>query len=174
MVKYLQSISDVVNSVVEKITILLISVISLLTAVGVVSRYVLNLPIIWVYETTLVAFVWMVFLGVSIGFKRREHITLDIIIDRMPPTAARILHLLIAGIVGVFFLFVIKEGCQVVKDTAPEYYHTIRLSTGWFYAAFPVSAAIALLHLAHEIALLLFNPAAFPGFTEKQRPSVSS
>jgi TRAP-type C4-dicarboxylate transport system permease small subunit len=155
MLRFIGWLSETLNSLVEKIVILLLSVVTILTITGVVTRYVFNFPIIWLYETTMVNFVWLVFLGMSVAFKRQEHIRLDFLSDRVPRRFSGILQFIICCIVVMFLLFGIKEGLQVVRDTATEHYHTINLSTAWFYASFPVSAVISCIHLLHEMLTIL-------------------
>lgn len=150
MVKELAKLSIKVNYGVEKLVIALTAVLTVLTTLGVITRYLFGIPIIWLYETTLVVFVWTAFLGVSVAFKYREHIGLDFFVNCLPPNMARWVRIFILLMVAAFLVIGVIEGAEIVKMTASKKYNTINLSTAWFYASFPVSAAISLLHVIVE------------------------
>ena len=43
----------------------------------VVSRYFFNNPLIWVEEAVVYGFIWLVFLGASVGLKTQRHIRIE-------------------------------------------------------------------------------------------------
>jgi TRAP-type C4-dicarboxylate transport system permease small subunit len=144
---FISKLSDGLNDLAERLAVMLLAVLSLLTFGGVIARYVFNSPIVWLYETTLVIFSWLIFLGVSIAFKREEHINLDLINKYLSPKGAVILRMITQVLIAVFLLIVVKDGIDVIQDTMTQKYITINLSTGWFTAAFPVCAVVSLIHL---------------------------
>jgi TRAP-type C4-dicarboxylate transport system permease small subunit len=143
----IRKLSDGLNDLVERLAVMLLIVMSLLTFGGVIARYIFNSPIVWLYETTLVIFSWLIFLGVSIAFKREEQITLNLIDKYLSSKGAVILRMITQVLIAVFLLIIVKDGADVVRDTMTQKYITINLSTGWFTAAFPVCAVVSLIHL---------------------------
>lgn len=63
---------------------LLVVVIGLLL-VGVISRYVFSLPVVWIDEAASISFLWLAMLGAAIAFDRNEHLRLTLFLSRMPP-----------------------------------------------------------------------------------------
>src|SRR5690606_36886302 len=63
--------------------LLLVFVIALLLA-GVVSRYVLSLPIVWVDEAASISFLWLAMLGSAIAIDRNEHLHLTLFLNMAP------------------------------------------------------------------------------------------
>lgn len=157
MLTVVSRLSKITNSLAEKIALTLVIILTVLTMTGVIYRYVLQMPLVWLYETTVVVFAWMVFIGASIAFKRREHIKLEFLVDSVPESAARFIKIIIELITIIFLIFVIKEGFQIVKDTSAQTYNTIDLSIAWFYASFPVSALFMIIHLFDAVLELLFK-----------------
>ncbi|MGE4282447.1 MAG: TRAP transporter small permease [Clostridia bacterium] len=157
MNSFIRKLSDITNSIAVKVSLVLIVLLTILTSAGVVYRYILQAPLIWVYETSVVLFAWMIFVGTSIAFKRREHIRLEFLIHALPHGMSKILKIIIELITIVFLIFVIKEGFIIVKNTWAQTYNTINLSTAWFYLSFPVSAVIMVIHLIDAIIELLFE-----------------
>jgi len=58
------------DSVEENIIAAILGVMTLITFVNVVMRYVFNESLIWGLEVVLILFAWLVMLGISYGFKR--------------------------------------------------------------------------------------------------------
>lgn len=56
--------------------LLLVGVIGLLLT-GVFSRYVLQLPIVWIDEAASICFLWLAMLGAAIAIDRNEHMRLS-------------------------------------------------------------------------------------------------
>ena len=83
LVSIISAASQKINKVLERFSVFLFAVITVLTFAGVISRYVFGSPIIWLYELTLVLFSWIVFLGISIAIMRNEHIYLDFIFHKI-------------------------------------------------------------------------------------------
>ncbi|MDK2934835.1 MAG: TRAP-type transport system small permease protein [Clostridiales bacterium] len=157
MFAFISRLSNIANAIAEKIALILVTVLTILTMTGVIYRYVLKSPLVWLYETTIVVFAWMVFIGASIAFKRREHIKLEFLVSSVPEKVSRVLKIIIEFITIMFLFFVIKEGFQIVKDTWAQTYNTINLSIAWFYASFPVSAIFMEIHLIEAVVELMSN-----------------
>jgi len=156
MISFISKLSDGINAVMEKITIVFIIILTILTSIGVINRFVFNQPLVWQYETTVVIFAWVVFLGVGIAFKKGGHVQLDFVINATPEKYKRHLLIFIKLIVMLFLFIVVKDGIEIIKNTASQKYQTINLSTAWFYASFPVNALISLIHLLDALLKLLF------------------
>jgi TRAP-type C4-dicarboxylate transport system permease small subunit len=157
MSDFVRKLSDIANSIAEKLSLIVVVVLTILTTTGVIYRYILKSPLVWLYETSVVLFAWMVFIGASIAFKRREHIKLDFLVNAVPKDVSRILKIIIELITIVFLVIVIKEGFQIAKDTWAQTYNTINLSIAWFYLSFPVSAIFMVIHLIDALIGLIFQ-----------------
>jgi TRAP-type C4-dicarboxylate transport system permease small subunit len=157
MLGFIKKVSDFINAIAEKIALLLVIALTVLTTIGVIYRYLLHQPLVWLYETSVVTFVWMIFLGVSIAFKRREHIKLNFLIDAVPPIISKLLKIIIELITITFMVFVVVQGAQIVQNTSAQTYNTINLSIAWFYASFPVCAIFMIIHLLESVMVLIVN-----------------
>jgi TRAP-type C4-dicarboxylate transport system permease small subunit len=148
MLKVVQKISDAINGVVEIIVATGIILVALFVAVGIITRDVLGYPIIWLSETTMLMFSWTFFLGLSVTFKRNENICVELVIAKITERFKKVPRLLILALMMGFLGTVVYEGIEIVSSTAGTDYNTIDVSTAWFYASFPVSALISLVHLS--------------------------
>lgn len=68
----------------ECVLAFLLALMTLLTFVQVVLRYVFNTGIMWSLEATTYSFAALVVLGMSYGIRTRSHIAVDLLIKRLP------------------------------------------------------------------------------------------
>ena len=144
-------VSDSLNIIFEKITIIIFALITVLTFSGVISRYIFGSPIIWLYETTLVLFSWVTFMGISIAFKRNEHIYLDFIFHKVSYKTGERIKITIKIITILFLIVVFKDSIEIIMETFGQYYNTINISTGWFYLPLLICSSVSIIHLLSQL-----------------------
>lgn len=83
-----------IGAVERLLVILLIVVIVASIGTQVVSRYVFDLPLVWVEELATYAFIWATFVGASLGLKHGRHIKIGTFVSRMTPSRAAIFRLI--------------------------------------------------------------------------------
>jgi C4-dicarboxylate transporter DctQ subunit len=72
-----------VNHLEEGLMALFLAVMTVLTFVQVVLRYVFNTGWIWSLEATTYTFAWLVLLGMAYGVRTRSHIAVDLVVGRL-------------------------------------------------------------------------------------------
>lgn len=83
----------------------LVLILTLLTAVEVISRYLLNRPIPGTWELSQLMLVGIVFLGLADGQAGGRHVRVELFIGRLDPGVRRWLELLALALgLGVFVL----------------------------------------------------------------------
>ena len=101
-------------------SILLVVVIGLLLA-GVVSRYVLSLPIVWIDEAASISFLWLAMLGSAIAIDRNEHLRLTIFLGMVPERVRDFVNVLALLVVATVLLALIVPASEYVQG---EWYVT--------------------------------------------------
>lgn len=76
------------------------------TCWGVVTRYITAQPAAWAGEVAAIAFAWLVFVGAAAGFKYGAHVTIDMLVVRLPAALARQLGAAADFLVLLFLLTV--------------------------------------------------------------------
>ena len=79
-------------------------VLTLVTAAGVVMRYVVKSPILWQEEVQAFCQVWMIFLGASVAFRAGSIVAIEMVVESLPEKAQRI----VGYIVDMIVLFVLS------------------------------------------------------------------
>lgn len=73
----------------EAFMVVALTLMTLLTFVQVVLRYVFNTGLVWSLEATTYLFAWLVLIGMSYGVRTEAHIAVDLLTRRLPERAAR-------------------------------------------------------------------------------------
>ena len=79
-----------IHNLEETIIALLLGLMTIITFINVVLRYVFNDSLIWGLEVTLILFAWLVLLGISYGFKVTAHLGVDALTNVLPGRWQRI------------------------------------------------------------------------------------
>jgi C4-dicarboxylate transporter DctQ subunit len=66
-----------------------LALMTALTFVQVVLRYVFGTGFVWQLEVTTYLFAWLVLIGMSYGVRTHAHIAVDLVTSRLPAHAAR-------------------------------------------------------------------------------------
>lgn len=144
---------------------LLAALLSVLILLNVVSR-ALGMAIYWVDELAIYAMVWMTFLATSVVIKRRQTLSVTLIVDLLP-TKGRVwlglfsdlMVLLFAGLLLVFCIrwfdpFTLYQHgfdsgafqMQTFNFIYAESTNTLGLKKFWIWLALPFVAVTLLLH----------------------------
>lgn len=85
----------------------LLAVMTLLTALQVILRYLFNTSLLWSLEATTYCFAWLVLVGMAYGVRTRSHIAIDLLVNSFEPRARRILGLIATLICLVYSLMML-------------------------------------------------------------------
>lgn len=95
--------------------LLLVAVIGLLLT-GVVSRYLVNLPIIWIEEAASICFIWLAMLGAAISLDRNEHLRLTLFVRMLPRRAEEFVETFAMVIVGTFLVALMRDSFEYAYE----------------------------------------------------------
>lgn len=122
----------------EIVASLLFTVTLILVIINVLTRYVFRTGIPWAEEMATSCFVWTAFIGSAACYKRRAHVGVDILVNKLPlsiqNTIKIIVDLFMAFLCGyMFYLSIIYLMRSYRKPTA-----ILGISSAW------VSSSLAL------------------------------
>jgi tripartite ATP-independent transporter DctM subunit len=109
--------------------LVLIEIVILLA--GVIWRYALNNPLVWVDELAEMLFLWLVSLGAVIALRRGEHMRMTIIMRMFPPPVRAILTRLSGLVVVGFLLAVLIPGYFYMQQQAAITTPVLELPGSW-------------------------------------------
>ncbi|MGB3408714.1 MAG: TRAP transporter small permease [Jannaschia sp.] len=98
-----------IHTLEETAIAVILGLMTLLTFVAVVLRYVFNSQLIWSLEVILILFSWLVILGVSYGFKVTAHLGVDALTNALP-TRGKFVCGILASIVTLAYAILMMKG----------------------------------------------------------------
>lgn len=147
--KKFDKICEIINNIASAITVALMVFLILLITWSVFSRFVLNDPVAWQYEITLICLSWIVFIGMSMTFHNDEHMRLTFVSNAMKPKMRAIWLSIMDMICFVFLVVAGYLAISVVQNSMGTMYQTIPVARGFFYLPFPIGACMSLFQIVN-------------------------
>jgi TRAP-type C4-dicarboxylate transport system permease small subunit len=123
---------------------LFLSALVLLLGVQVFERFVFSKSVSWHEEGCRFLFIWLVYLGVSLGVKRDEHIRIVVFIKFIPPAIRKYVSYISETGWLLFFLCVFYLSLPMMKVMF-EYKHlsaSLQWNMAYIYLIIPFSALL--------------------------------
>jgi tripartite ATP-independent transporter DctM subunit len=98
---------------------------------GVVARYGLDHPLVWVEEVTGTLFLWLVSLGAVIALRRGEHMRMTVLVALINPTGRRLANAFAAVLVVVVALGLLIPGWSYAAAQAAVLTPALQLPGSW-------------------------------------------
>jgi C4-dicarboxylate transporter DctQ subunit len=147
--RIVQGALRLLRRLVDLTLILLLGIMILAVLAQVAGRYVFNFSIGEATELATFAQIWMVLLGAGYAMRERLHVSIETLVEMLPPLLARLLMLPVAALCLWFLWVVFDGGLQLLEIGAIQTSAALQISMEIPYVALPVSAA----YLALEAAL---------------------
>lgn len=126
---------------VELVLILLLAAMLAIVFAQVVARYVFNQSIPGADEAATFAQIWMVLLGAGYAMRQRLHVSIELVIERLPVLVARLLLVPVAGLCLWFLWVVFEGGLLLMQVGAWQTSPGLQVPMDIPYAMLPIGAA---------------------------------
>jgi TRAP-type C4-dicarboxylate transport system permease small subunit len=137
------------NRVLEAVLVVLMSVLVLDVLWQVISRYLLSSPSSFTDELAGFLLIWVGVLGAAYVAGRKEHLAIDILVQKSPPGRQRILLYLIHALIFLFALSVMVTGGVILMYTRfvlEVKSAALQLPLGYVYIVLPISGLIIMFY----------------------------
>ena len=138
--KYLEYIGMSIMFVIMFIVVLL----------GIITRLI-GSPISWTEEASRLAFVWMIFMGLSYGTAHDKHIRVTIIPDKMGPKVAACFTIFWDIVTIVVFCWIGFYGFKYVAYSSTAKTYALQLNKGVVASISPISACLNILRCIQKM-----------------------
>ena len=124
--------------------VLLVAAITVIVALGVFFRFVLNNSLPWTEEVAKFVMVWLAFIGAPVVLEEGGHIAIDFIPSRLPPPVGHAALMLIQVIVMVVLAVLVFQGWALAWNALPQIATTVDVSLFYIFLAVPIGSAMML------------------------------
>lgn len=151
----------------EVVCSLLLSALVFILGWQVVERFLFAVSTTWHEEVSRFIFIWLVYLGISLGVKRREHIRIMAFIRFIPRRAHRVLYF-IAEFGWLLFCLVVLYLSFGMLKTMFQFKHlsaALHWNMAYVYLIIPISMVLTSVRIVQGLVVDLKAGAA--GFREE-------
>lgn len=135
------------NWALERICAVLVGVMVLIVWLGTFSRYGVELGLTWTEELARYVMIWAALLAIPCGAYYREHIGLELLLQRLPYNLSRWLRTALDLCGLAFFLFLFIFGLGMVADGAHQYATIFDMTMTVPFASVPTAAGLTVLQI---------------------------
>lgn len=141
-IKKIEVYEKKIEKIIQASLILLISTIFTITFIQVINRYIFRQSIIWIEEISVYLFIWMIFLGMSLGIKKSEHFRMTEILMRLHLKLQFLVHWITSLFILFFLIVMIISSIGLIQNTMgvvalasgiPRFYFYISITIGAFF-----------------------------------------
>jgi len=126
--------------------VLLFAAMILVTLLGVFFRYVMLNPFEWTEELARFLMLALSFLAINIALRKREHIAIQFLAQKLPNKVSKVLNYFVDILVGLFLVVLMKQGYLMATRTLLTA-STLNISMFWIYLTVPLGAFLTILQL---------------------------
>jgi TRAP-type C4-dicarboxylate transport system permease small subunit len=146
---------DGLQRVLEYLLASLFIILFLATMLNIALRNLGGIAWVWIPGFTRFTFIWTVFLGIAIAYRRNEHLEVDFFLNSFPSRTRSLILLIVHVTMLVFFVILLYYGLEVAQARMRIPFDTWRVPTGYAYMAVPASAVLLLLFGIERIFALI-------------------
>lgn len=126
----------------------------------VVFRFLIQSSLAFPDELIRYLFIWLVFLGAAIAFRRNLHAAIGVFVGMLPDAPRRAALLIATGLSAAFFALMVVYGVRLTLRVAPQISPALEVSMAWVYAAAPAGGAVLFVYALEAFARQLTAPIA--------------
>ncbi|WP_022819777.1 TRAP transporter small permease [Fusobacterium russii] len=136
---------DFLDKLEEIVLVIMFALMVLVIFGQVIMRYVFNNSLSWSEELGKFLFVWISWIGISIGAKRKEHIKITMFVDKCSARNALICEILSEIVVFGICAVTAYYGIELVISQAHINFAGIKISMSWGYLAVVIGCIVMML-----------------------------
>ncbi|CAM5311466.1 hypothetical protein ATER59S_00872 [Aquamicrobium terrae] len=136
----------------DDVPAVLMAVMVIVLSAEVFSRYLLGHSIVGASEIAQICLIWQVYLAAVGVMRRRRHVAVDVLRDRLAGRARAILDMFTGLVMGAVLTLATWQAFKFVTHTKFSPLPATGLSRGWLAAAVLVSAVGMLVHVVLQLA----------------------
>lgn len=160
---FFKKILDRVNALVEYAVCALLVVMVVVVFLQVIFRFIIRSSLPWSEELARYVMVWIVFLGASIGVKRKSHIGVEAVVAMLPDSMRRWTSIFVNAMCCVFFVLMVHYGRMILRVVGSQLSPAMEISMAIPYSAVFAGGALMCVHCFFQMVELMIE--AFSGRT---------
>jgi len=139
------------NKLEEVVLVSMFCVMVLIIFIQVIMRYAFNSSLSWSEELGKFLFVWISWVGISIGARKNEHIKITMLTDKLSPKMSHIINIISEVVVMCICAVTVFYGISLIISQASTNFAGIKISMSWGYLSVVFGCIIMMLRNLESI-----------------------
>ncbi|SFQ66058.1 TRAP-type C4-dicarboxylate transport system, small permease component [Psychrobacillus psychrotolerans] len=158
----MKSFAKVLNNFEKTLVTLSMFLMVILIFLQVFSRYVMGDAIGWTEEASRYLFIWLIFLSIGISFIEKKHISIDIVLDRLPLGFQKAIQQFVYLLLLVLSVFLLVQGLDLIENMRSfnQKSATLQIPMWIVYSALPVGFLFSIIRIIQASILLYTGKAS--------------
>ena len=163
MLKVIDTVYGALAKVIQYVVLILLALMVIIVFSNVVSRYYLQVSLAWSEEIARFMLVWLVFLGSFLAYIHDEHLGLDILVKKFPPTLRKAVAVC-ANLLVIFALYAVMEGGYLMMMANFDWLSaSAEIPQGYVYLVIPLSCGLMILQTVLKTFYIVTGRTTSPG-----------
>ena len=141
----LQKWIDQVERGLTYFTAICMGALSVMVSWQVFARYVLRDSPYWVEEIVVTGMMWVGLLGAAACVWTGSHMSLELVVKRLPDRFKVLVEILVDLGIGVFAVFLLTQGWVLAETTMSSQMSTVPIPLGYTYLVIPIAGGFMIL-----------------------------
>jgi TRAP-type C4-dicarboxylate transport system permease small subunit len=142
------NILDRLERLITVTTAVIMIVLSALICWQVFSRYVLNSSPFWIEEISTISLMWIGLLGAAACVWTESHMSLELVVSRLPETLRVWLRVATDIAIGAFAFVLCERGIFLVQRTMSGTLSSLPIAVGITYLVLPIAGGLMVIFAA--------------------------
>lgn len=141
----------IINNIEEVVTLSFFFLMCLFILLQLISRFILNNPMIFTEEIARYSYVWITFIGMSLATKQGDHIKVDFFINLLPKRWMPFMEKAINIFSLVIILYLGYIGIKFMSFSRMNVSAALHIPLYIIYASFPIGCFLTALRIFQSI-----------------------
>ncbi len=147
----MNTVDKIIDTVIRLVMGLSALILSVVTLLQVITRFVFQNPIAWGQDVLRLCFVYLIFWGGAYCVKQKEHLNIDILLTSIPVKMRKIMEILINILLVVFFIFVVYYGFIFTQSGSAQKAPYLDIPMSIYYLSLPTAGILMIYYQIKEI-----------------------
>lgn len=142
----MKQLTKIINILLNWIVgIILLGIVAILF-VGVIFRYVLNAPLFWAEEVTVLGMIWFTFLAAAILVRKEKNVCITTITDFLKPKTALIVYVISDFLVLIILFVMLWQSYILNQHLALSMTPALQFNENWYSTAMIFGFAVMIFY----------------------------
>lgn len=119
--------------------------------IQIAARYLLNSPVPWAYEITVMGYLWLVVLGACYAYRDRSHVTFTLVYDKLPVKGKAVCGFLGNLLMFIAFVAMFVPSCKLVAQMKIQVTSVFKIGLNIVYFPFIPFMIIIMIYILMDM-----------------------